>query len=117
MLFIYIIYKNIFRNHINLKNHIKHDHQSMIKIKFQIDDMTKVKRIKDNIFKCKYEKRFKLPNSLRRYAKECNDELTEPKERALMDVLEDFNVSESMNMNDRIILTDCFGALISYEKC
>ena len=40
-LFIYIIYKNIFKNHIDLKNYIKYDYQSMIKIKFQIDDMIK----------------------------------------------------------------------------
>ena len=42
--------------------------------------MIEVKRVKDNIFKYKYEKSFKLSNSLRKYAKEYNDKLTESKE-------------------------------------
>ena len=31
--------------------------------------------------------------------------------------IDDSDASESMNIDDRIIPADCFGALISYEKC
>ena len=79
--------------------------------------MAEVKRAEDNTFKCKCGKRVRLPDSLRRHAKRCNGELTESEERALMDVLEDSDASESMNMDDRIVPADCFGSLISYEKC
>ena len=113
---------DIFRTRHDLEYHVKRDHQSSVKVKFQNGDVTEVKRAEDNTFKCKCEKSFKLPDSLRRHAKRCNDELTEPEEDeeeegALMDVLEDSDASESMDVDDRIILADCFGALISYEKC
>jgi uncharacterized Zn-finger protein len=119
-LFIYIIYKDIFRDRTDLKHHIRHNYQSVIKIKFQNGIVTEVKRAEDNMFKCKCGKDFKLPNSLRRHAKRCNNELIKSKENeegVLMNILEDFDMSESMDMDDRIISTDCFGALISYEKC
>jgi hypothetical protein len=34
----------------------------MIKIKFRIDDMIEIKKMKDNIFKYKYKKDFKFSN-------------------------------------------------------
>jgi hypothetical protein len=121
MLFIYIIYNNIFRNYSELNYHVKCDHQSLIKIKFQNDDVIEVKRAKDNIFKYKYGKIFKFPNSLYKHVKRYNNELIEleenEEERVLMNILEDFDASESMNMNEKIIPIDCFDALISYENC
>jgi hypothetical protein len=112
---------DIFRNRQDLEYHVKRDHQSSVKIKFQNGSVTEVKRAEDNTFKCKCGKDFKLPNSLHRHAKECKDELTEPEEDEeeviLMDVLEDSDASESMNMDDRVVPVDCFGSLISYEKC
>src|SRR5271169_6882678 len=92
-LFTCAVCKDIFRNRTDLKNHVRRDHQSAVKIKFQNRGVTEVKRTEDNTFKCKCGKSFKLPNSLRRHVKKCNDELTEPEEdeeeRALMNVLED----------------------------
>jgi uncharacterized C2H2 Zn-finger protein len=113
--------KDIFRSRNDLNNHVKRHHQSSVKVKFQNGGVTEVKKGEDGKFKCKCGKSFKLPDSLRRHAKGCNGELTEPEEDeeegALMDVLEDSDASESMDVDDRIIPADCFGALISYEKC
>src|SRR5271169_7082329 len=111
---------HIFRNRHDLEYHVKRDHQSSVKVKFQNGSVTEVKRAEDNTFKCKCGKGFKLPNSLHRHAKGCNGELAESEEdeeeRVLMDV-DDSDASESMNIDDRIVPADCFGALIFYEKC
>ena len=92
----------------------------MIKIKFQYENMIKVKRAKNNIFKYKYEKSFRISNLLYKYIKKYNNKLTKSKkkenERVLMNILKDFNISKSINMNDKIILTNYFDSLISHEK-
>jgi Zinc finger, C2H2 type len=120
-LFTCVVCKDIFRNRTDLKNHVRRDHQSAVKVKFQNGGVTEVKRAEDNTFKCKCGKSFKLPDSLRRHAKGCNDELTESEESegegALMDAEEDSDASESMDMDDRVVSTDCFRPLISHEKC
>src|SRR5436190_12075861 len=99
---------NIFRSRSDLNYHVKRDHQSSVKVKFQNGGVTQVKRGEDNTFKCKCEKSFKLPDSLRRHAKRCNSELTEIEEdegeKVLMDV-DDCDVSES---DDRVVPADCF---------
>lgn len=111
---------NTFRNRNDLTFHVKRDHQLSVKIRFQNGDVTEVKRGNDGTFKCKCDKKFRLPTSLRRHAKECKNELTES-ERDEMEIesmdIDDPDTSESINIDDRIIPTDCFGALISYEKC
>ena len=120
ILFKCIKYNNIFRNHHDLNNHIKNNHQSSIKIKFQNDDMIKVKKTKDNIFKYKYEKNFKFINSLHKYARIYNNKLMKQKENEreieLINI-NDFDISKSLKLNDRIISIDCFDALIYHEKC
>src|SRR5271169_3053679 len=112
---------NVFRRRSDLMYHVKRDHQSLIKVKFENGSVTEIKKGEDGMFKCKCGKRFKLSITLRKHAKGCGDELTEleedEEERALMNVLEDSDASESINVDDRIISADCFGALISYEKC
>src|SRR5947207_841146 len=101
---------DIFRTRHDLEYHVKHDHQSLVKVKFQNGGVTEVKRAEDNTFKCKCGKSFKLPDSLRRHAKRCNDELMEPEENEGEDVLmDDTDASESMDMDDRVIPADCFG--------
>jgi uncharacterized C2H2 Zn-finger protein len=115
-LFTCAVCKDIFRNRTDLKNHVRRDHQSAVKVKFQTGGMTEVKRAEDNTFKCKCGKGFKLPNSLRRHAKGCNGELPESEENeeegVLMNV-DDSDASESMDIDDSVIPADCFGALIS----
>jgi uncharacterized C2H2 Zn-finger protein len=112
--------EDIFRNRNDLNNHVRRDHQSVVKVKFQNGGVTDVKKGPDGMFKCMCEKRFKLPWSLQRHAKGCNGKLAESEEdeeeRVLMD-MDDCDTSESMNIDDRIVPADCFGALISYEKC
>jgi len=81
--------------------------------------VTEVKRAEDNTFKCKCGKSVKLPDSLRRHARTCRGELTDPeqieREPELMDV--DSDASESLIADARVIPADCFGTLICYEKC
>ena len=92
----------------------------MIKIKFQNEDMIEIKRAKDNIFKCKYEKNFKLLNSLYKYIKKYNNKSIKSYKKKIKIELIDINdsdISELMNMNNRIILIDYFDTLISHEKC
>jgi hypothetical protein len=82
--------------------------------------VTEVKKAEDNTFKCRCEKRVKLANSLHRHAKGYSNELTESEEDG-MDAelmnMNDSDASESLITDARVIPADCFGALISYEKC
>jgi uncharacterized C2H2 Zn-finger protein len=107
---------NIFRSRHDLDNHVKRDHQSLVKIKFQNGEVTEVKRAEDNTFKCKCGKSFKLPDSLRRHARTCRGELTEQEEderqAELMDI-DDSDASELLDLNDRVVPADCYGALFS----
>jgi len=118
-LFTCSICKDIFRNHSDLKNHVRRDHQSSVKIKFQNGDVVEIKRAEDNTFKCRCERRFKLPTSLHRHAKNCHNRLPEPEEDEeegeLMDV-DDSDASGSLNGDSRVVLTDCFGTRISHEE-
>src|SRR5437667_5263793 len=107
---------NIFRSRSDLNYHVKRDHQSSVKVKFQNGGVTEVKRAEDNTFKCKCGKSFKLPDSLRRHVKGCNDELTEPEEDEGEGMLMDVDDSDASELDDRVIPGDCFGALISYEN-
>lgn len=111
---------DIFRTRHDLNNHVRSHHQSSVKVKFQNGDVTEVRKAEDNTFKCRCEKSFKLPDSLRRHAKECNDVLTEgeedERETELMDV-DDYDASESLHVNNRVIPADCFGAFIAPSKC
>jgi uncharacterized C2H2 Zn-finger protein len=119
-LFTCIICNDIFRSRYDLNNHVKRDHQSSVKVKLQNGGVTEVKKREDGTFKCKCGKSFKLPGSLQRHAKGCNGESAEPeqdeREVGSMEV-DDSDASESMDVDDRVVRVDCFGALISREKC
>jgi uncharacterized C2H2 Zn-finger protein len=119
-LFTCAVCKDIFRNRNDLKNHVKRDHQSSVKVKFQNGGVTEVKKREDGSFKCKCGKSFRVPGSLQRHAKRCNGELAEleqdEREAGSMEV-DDSDASESMDVDDRVVRADCFGALISHEKC
>ena len=60
ILFICVIYNDIFRIHLDLNNHIKYKYQLMIKIKFQMSCMIEVKKKMNDMFKCIYKKKFKI---------------------------------------------------------
>ena len=96
-----------------MNNHVRRDHQSAVKIKFQNGGVTEVKRAEDNTFKCKCGKRFKLPVTLRRHAKSCRGELAEP-EQAEREVSMMDDTLESMDFNDDVINdipVNCYSAL------
>ena len=119
VLFTCAICNDIFRTRSDLNNHVKCKHQSMVKVKFQTGRVAEIKKGADGTFKCTCGKGFKIPWSLQKHAKRCDNESTESHEEEieveLMDI-NDSDESESMDMNDRIIPVDCFGALISHEK-
>ena len=105
-----------FRSRSALNNHVRRDHQSSVKVKFQNGNVTEIKRGNDNAFKCNCGKTFKLPDSLQRHTKECSNE-PESYNSELDDVdmlaeENDANVSESCESNGDCvndIPADCFG--------
>jgi uncharacterized C2H2 Zn-finger protein len=119
-LFTCVICNDIFRTRPDLKKHVRRKHQSMVKVKFQTGRVAEVKKGADGTFKCICGKGFKIPWSLQKHAKKCDDESIESHEEEaeveLMDI-NDSDASESMDVDDRIIPVDCFGALISHENC
>ena len=74
-LFTCSVYKDIFRSRTDLKNHVRRDHQGSVKVKFRNGNVKEIKRGNDNAFKCSCGKSFKLPYSLQKHTKECNDGL------------------------------------------
>src|SRR5208282_395186 len=111
---------DIFRNRSELNYHVKRRHQTLIKVKFDNGHVMKVKKREDGTFKCKYGKNFKTPTSIRKHTNGCKNELTQreqnERETESMDG-NDSDASERMDVDSRVIPVDCFGALISYEKC
>jgi uncharacterized C2H2 Zn-finger protein len=111
-LFTCSVCKDIFGNRNDLNNHVRRDHQSVVKIKFQDGRVTEVKKGANGGFKCRCGKSFKLPWSLQRHAKTCSDELREleenEEERMLLN-RNDSDVAEFMDTEDRMISIDCVG--------
>ena len=60
-LFTCTVCSDIFRTHPDLKNHVRHKHQSVVKVKFQMGRMAEVKKAVDGMFKCTCGKGFKIP--------------------------------------------------------
>ena len=95
--------------------------------------MIELKRERDDTFKCRYEKHFKLPTSLQRHAKNCRDEITQSEKIKEEDIRmheEDYNASESPEFNGQQIddiSIDCYNSdflwcsgsmyVISDESC
>ena len=111
-LFTCTVCTDIFRSRSDLNNHVRRHHQSVIKIKFQNDNMTEVKKRVNGGFECTCGKRFKLSWPLQRHAKRCNDELTVSEENEEKTMSNNSDASEFMNVNERTIPIDCFDALI-----
>jgi uncharacterized C2H2 Zn-finger protein len=110
---------DIFRSRPELNYHVRREHQSSVKIKYQNGVVAEVKRGEDNTFKCKCGKSVALPDSLQKHAKRCNDEsmeLEENEDEAMLMDVDDSSASESVNAEDRMIPADCFGMRISHEK-
>jgi uncharacterized C2H2 Zn-finger protein len=117
-LFMCITCNDIFRNRHDLNNHVRREHQSFIKVKFQNEGMTKVKKAEDNTFKCKYGKNFKLSHSLRRHAKNCTGELSETEHAYEMEMEMSEGISDASESSEFIAQDtpiDCYGALFSRE--
>jgi hypothetical protein len=100
-----------------MNNHVRHIHQSLVKVKFQNGRVTEVKRGEGGTFECKCGKRFKVPDS---HAKGCNDEQAESRNAIEEDVQmceANSDASETLDLNEDVDDTpaDCFGAPISCE--
>jgi len=108
---------DIFRSRNDLNNHVRRNHQSSVKVKFQNGTVTEVQKGEDGRFNCKCGKSFKLPWSLQRHAKGCRGELAEPGQAEGEVPLQD-DASESMDFDEEVvdeIPADCYGALFSRE--
>jgi uncharacterized C2H2 Zn-finger protein len=104
----------LFRKKSALKNHVKREHQSLVKVKFKNGKVTEVKKGVDGMFICKCEKSFKLPASLQTHAKQCNGEVpvTIRIEEEDMTMQEgDFDAPDSLpDLKESNTPMDCFGA-------
>ena len=110
----------IFRSRSDLTYHVKRDHQSLVKVKFENGSMTEVKKGEDDMFTCKCRKKFKLSVTLRKHAKGCRGESNEQEYTHMEDVDMLEGVSDMVDYDDMSISdtpVDCFSALISSEKC
>lgn len=107
----------LFRKKSALKNHVKREHQSLVKVKFKNGSAAEVKKGVDGVFICKCEKTFKLPASLQIHAKHCNGEVSATIRMEEEDVMmqeDDFDAFESLpdseGSEERNTPIDCFGA-------
>ena len=88
----------------------------MVKVKFKNGRFTEVKKGPNGMFKCQCGKTFKLLISLQMHVKQCNGEsvvITWAEEEDVMMLDDDVDMSESSLRQERNMLADCFGALIS----
>ena len=107
----------MFQNRNDLNNHVRRNHQSAVKVKYQNGSVTEVEKGVDDMFKCTCGKKFKLPSSLQRHVKRCNGELVESTQDEREAELVEVNGSELLEDMDvdsnKFIPVDCFGILIS----
>jgi hypothetical protein len=107
---------DLFRLKSALKNHVRREHQSLVKVKFKNGSAGEVKKGTDGAFKCQCGKTFKLPMSLQTHAKECNDQsiaIRRVEEEDVMMLEADVDDAESSCSEIRQDTPiDCFGAPI-----
>ena len=112
---------DIFRSRYDLNNHIKREHQPLVKVKFENGDVTEVKRGVDGTFKCECGKGFKLRWSFQRHAKGCEGKAMELEKDGEEDMHMDegdSNASEYLEFNGQEIdhtPIDCYGSPISLQ--
>ena len=115
-----IMCNDIFRSRYDLSNHVRHKHQSFVKVEFKSGSVTEVKRGEDGMFKCECGKGFKFPSSFKRLVKGCDGEAIgsyEGEEEDVQMQKEGSDLSESTEYDDEgLTLIDYFGALYSHEK-
>lgn len=102
--------------------HVKRDHQSSVKVKFENGSVAEVKKEEDGTFICKCEKRFNLSVTLRKHAKTCRGESSESEDIHMNDIDVIEETSDASGMEDHedrqvgVIPADCCGTRISHEK-
>jgi len=108
----------LFRSRPALSNHVKHDHQSLVKVKFQNGTETEIKRGDNNTFKYVCQREFKHPVSLHKHTKGCNGELTSLDYRLIDEEISEEHIildaSESSDLDDNLvddIPADCVGTI------
>jgi hypothetical protein len=96
----------------------------LVKVKFQNGNVMEIKKGIDNAFKCGCDKVFKHPLSLKKHAKECNDESTTVDNGLIdEDVSEEdviLDASESSDLDDNLvddIPADCVGMICFVNGC
>jgi hypothetical protein len=122
-LFSCVTCNKVFRSRSVLTYHVKRDHQSSVKVKFDNGSAAEINKGQNGTFICKCEKRFKLSVTLRKHAKTCSGERGEPENIDMEneDMMEEVSDASGMEDSEERQVSDtsvdCFGALISHEKC
>ena len=115
--------ESTFRNRFLLNYHVKRYHQSSVKVKYYDGHVREVKKGVDGTFKCRCEKSFKAPTSLRKHAKTCREErdVSENIHMENVNMMEEVSDASGMEESEETQVSDtpvdCFGALIYREKC
>ena len=118
----YTTCNDIFRSRYDLSNHVRLEHQPLVKVKFQNGSVTEVKLGEDGTFKCECGKDFKFPSSFKRHVKGCSGQLIESNKGREEDMQmsgEGSDASDSAEYHDeeeiKDSLPDCFRALCCHE--
>ena len=69
----------MFRKRSGLDYYIKRHYQILVKVKFNNKYIMKIKKYKDDMFKCKCGKSFKIPTSIQKHIKSYKSKLIEHK--------------------------------------
>lgn len=107
--------KQLFRSTTALRNHVRRQHQTSVKVKYRNGLVREIRRGDDDAFKCGCGKTLKHPLSLHKHVKQCNDELTTPDEVIEQDMSPEENysdASESAESDDNVASdteSHCFG--------
>jgi hypothetical protein len=95
-----------------LKDHIKRDHQRLVKAKFRDDRVFDIERGNDSTFQCLCSRHFTLPSSLRRHARSCYGDIC----MKSLNELREEQSDEEMNgdSEEHGLPIDCVGKLPNF---
>jgi len=97
--------KEVFRTRSTLKNHVKHIHQSTIKVRFSNGKVREIAKLSDDGFQCDCGKVFQYPQSMHRHARRCSSLLLDEnhmESNVRVNLTDGNGVIESENLDDCI---------------
>ena len=101
--------KEIFRTRSALKNHVKHLHQSTVKVRLADGKVREITKVSDNGFKCECGKVFQYPSSIFRHAKQCYGVTMEEENGVMVEEENGVMVDKENGITVEEELMDCIG--------